>query len=237
EVQAVAEQAGRPIRERVETRQLAEQALNRRQNAAQVALWRLPALATDCEKAQASEAVRKALAALPDEAKDFELRGAADQAIQPICQSVGKRLLGERVTTWAVRELPWQSDDRDKARVRRECAEILAELPQDVTEAEAKEALEPTIREARQEIEDRQARKRREEQKPRLMQHGLAEISPYLWQLNQDGEITTEEYLDSDFKADLERTVKAELERALSGEETAKEVEETVHEIIDAELE
>ena len=44
-----------------------------------------------------------------------------------------------------------------------------------------------------------------------------------------------------DFKAGLQRTVKAELERALSGElsgeETTKEVEETVHEIIDAELE
>ena len=62
ELRAVAEEALRPIRERVETRQLAEQALNRRQNAAQVALWRLPALATDSEKAQASEAVRKALA-------------------------------------------------------------------------------------------------------------------------------------------------------------------------------
>jgi len=38
-------------------------------------------------------------------------------------------------------------------------------------------------------------------------------------------EITDEEYLDSDFKAGLQRTVKAELERALTGEETTKEVE------------
>ena len=236
ELRAVAEEALRPIRERVQARQLAEQALKRRQSAAQVAFWRLSAFATDSEKAQASEALRNALAGLPDEAKDFELRAAADQAIQPICQTVEKRLLGERVITWAVRELPWHSDDRDKARVRRECAEILAELPADISEAEAKEALEPTIREACQEIEDRQARKRREQQKANLVQQGLAEISRHLWRLNQAGEIAAEEYLDSDFTAGLQRTVKAELERVLIGEESTKEVEETVHEIIDGEL-
>ena len=56
------------------------------------------------------------------------------------------------------------------------------------------------VREACQEIEDRQARKRREEQKASLIQRGLAEISGYLWQLNQDGEITAEKYLDSTSK-------------------------------------
>ena len=81
-------------------------------------------------------------------------------------------------------------------------------------------------------MDDRQAHKRREEQKARLIQYGLAEISGYPWRLNQDGEITAEEYLDSDFKAGLQRTVKTELERTLSGEETTKEVEETVHEIM-----
>ena len=55
--------------------------------------------------------------------------------------------------------------------------------------------------------------------------------------MNRDGEITAEEYLDSDFKADLQQTVKSELERILTGEETTTEVEEAVHAIIDAELE
>jgi hypothetical protein len=35
----------------------------------------------------------------------------------------------------------------------------------------------------------------------------------------------------------LQQAVKAELERALSGEETTKEVEELVHDTIDSELE
>src|SRR5439155_14806256 len=193
--------------------------------------------ATDSEKAQASEALRNALAALPDEAKDFELRGAADQAIQPICQSVGKRLLGERVTTWAVRELPWHSDDRDKARVRRECADILAELPQDVTEAEAKEALEPTVREACQEIEDRQARKRREEQKASLIQHAVAEATVYLAELNRKGEITREEYYDSEVTERFKTCVRRELEQEITGDESAREVRNRVREIIDRQLE
>src|SRR5207302_1326866 len=61
-----------------ESRTEARQAEKRRQNAAQCALWRLPAFTTDSEKAQASEAIRKALAALPDEARDLELRAVAE---------------------------------------------------------------------------------------------------------------------------------------------------------------
>jgi len=54
--------------------------------------------------------------------------------------------------------------------------------------------------------------------------------------LNRDGELTAEEYLDSDLKAGLQQTVKAELERVLTGEETVKEVEELVHDAIDSTL-
>ena len=49
----------------------------------------------------------------------------------------------------------------DALRVRRECAEILAELPEDFTELEAKEALEPTVEEACIELEYRTSRQQR----------------------------------------------------------------------------
>ena len=95
-----------------------------------------------------------------------------------------------------VRELPWGTNDQDTARVRRECAEILAELPADVTEPEAREALEPTVREprhrgmatlamaghgrdaraTRQIVEERQARKEREARKRELIEQGVAEV-------------------------------------------------------------
>ncbi len=138
---------------------------------------------------------------------------------------------------WAVRELPWSSNERDEARLRRECAEILEELAADASEEEAKEALEPIVSEACQEIEQRQARKLREAQKANLIREGAAEVSHYLWRLKQDGEISPEEYLDSDFRAELEDAVREELESELSGEETTKEVASLTHEIIDDELE
>lgn len=69
------------------------------------------------------------------------------------------------------------------------------------------------------------------------MQQGIAEISHHLWRLKEHGEITTEEYLDSDFNAAMERAVKHELEGKLSGEETPQEVEKMVRLIIDEEME
>ncbi len=63
----------------------------------------------------------------------------------------------------AIQQLPWAKTELDALRVRRECAEILADLPEDVTELEAKEALEPTVQEACWDIEQRKARKERQD--------------------------------------------------------------------------
>ena len=59
----------------------------------------------------------------------------------------------------------------------------------------------------------------------------------YLWQLKQNGEISSEDYWDSGFRAELEETVKEELESELSGEETTKEVQAIACQIIDEEFE
>jgi excisionase family DNA binding protein len=132
-------------------------AQERRQRLTEAALWRLPGSATEAERVGAISAVREALKCFDATADESEMRVAAQQAIEPISRAVERRLLDERVINWAIFKLPWRATDYDKARVRRECAEILAEQPQDISEVEAQEALEPTVQEARLDIEKREA--------------------------------------------------------------------------------
>ena len=68
------------------------------------------------------------------------------------------------------------------------------------------------------------------------MREGIAEVPYYLWRLKQDGEISTEEYWDSDLRADLQEAVKEELEAELTGEESSTQVKDLTREIIDDEL-
>ena len=144
--------------------------------------------------------------------------------------------LADRLITWAIRELPWSKTERDEARVRRECAETLAELPLDFSELEGKEALEPTIGEACQQIEERQADKERQTRKARLVEQGVAEVSSYLLDLKSEGEISDEDYWDTDFTAELKAAARRELTAELSGEETTREVKELAREIVDDQL-
>jgi hypothetical protein len=210
-------------------------AQERRQKLTNEALWSLPFSASEAEKIKATAAIREALRRFGNFADVCEMRVAAQEAIQPVRQAVGKRLLDAKLLQWAILELPWSRADRDEARVRRECAEILGELPEDVSEVEAKEALEPTITEASQELKQRQAEKDRQARKGALIHQGVGEVSSYLLELRREGEITAEEYLHSEFTADLSEFVRRGLEAELSGDETTQEVRELVREIIDAE--
>lgn len=54
-----------------------------------------------------------------------------------------------------------------------------------------------------------------------------------LWQLKQEAEISSEDYWDSELRADLEDVVREELESELSCEECSAEVKDLVCEIID----
>lgn len=208
-----------------------------RERRIELALWSLPAFASDAEKAEAAAAAREALTRLPCSAHDLELRSTTEKAIEPVRRKVARRLMTERVLNWIVLQIPWQSTDQEKARLPRESLEILGELPEDVSETEAKGALDPTIRKMCQQIEERQEHTRREGQKAALIRQGLAEISNYLWQLRERGEISTEEFLDSDFKADLERVVRKALETEIDSDGTTNGVKELVREIISEELE
>lgn len=156
---------------------------------------------------------------------------------RPVRQGIERRLLDTRVIAWALRELPWSRTDLDEARIRRECAEILADLPPDISEPEAKEAVDSTVAEARHEIEQRQVEKQRQATKARLVAEGLAEINTYMLKLQRDGEITWDEYLDSDLTRQVETAVRRALESELTGDETIKQVCKEARKIIDGEIE
>lgn len=212
-------------------------AQEQRQRAIDRALWGLSGFATDEERARATIAVREAIRRLDADASESEVLTSTQDAIRPIQQAIERRLLRERVLNWAVQQLPWSRTDLDGVRIRRECAEILADLPEDVSEAEAKEALESTVQEARQEIDQRQARQQRQARKAQLTEQGLADVSSYLWDLKSKGEITADEYFDTDFNQHLKTLVQRTLQAELTGDESNKEIRELVREIIDAEME
>lgn len=208
-----------------------------REDAARVALWKLPSGTTDQEKAQAANLIRQSLEKLPTSTTGLELRAAAEEAIVRLCCAIEKRKLHKEVTDWAVRQLPLlDSTDADKNSLRRECAAALAELPADVTETEAREHLQALIEQATQEIEDRTADQERKRRKPQLVAQGVQEVSHYLFELEHDGEISSDDLWNSDLTSDLEEAVKEQLESELTGEENGKEVRELARDIVDDEL-
>jgi excisionase family DNA binding protein len=214
----------------------ARDAQERRQKLTTEALWRLPLSATEAERVKATAAIRDALARFDCSAEESEMRVAAQEAVLPFRQGIERRQLDAKLLDWAIHQLPWHRTDRDEARIRRECSEIFADLPLDVTEAEGKDAVEPTVREASEEIKQRQAEKERQTRKVNLIQQGVAEVSCYLLQLRRNQEIAAEDYLDSEFTADLAEAVRRVLEADLTGDETTSEVRKLCREIIDGEL-
>jgi hypothetical protein len=200
------------------------------------ALWNLPYSAADEEKTRAAAAVREALRRCDPRADQEEMQAAAEAAMQPVLRTIKRRMLEARLLDWAESQLPSGRSDRDQARVRRECAEILAELPINTSEIEAKEALEPTLQEACQEIKQRQSEKERQTRKTNLIQQGVAEVWSYLLELKREGEIAAEELWDSELTTDLKEAVQRGLESELSGDENSKEIRELTRQIIDGEL-
>lgn len=198
---------------------LKRDAQERHQRVAARALQTLPYSATEAERVRATAAIRQALGALEGSVYECEMRVAAEEAARPIREAIERRALEEGLIRWATRELPFlYKTEQEEARLRRECAEILAELPRDVSEVEGKEALEPTVREACREIEERQAEKERQTRKEHLVKQGVAEVSSYLIDLKSEGEISDEECWDTEFTDDLKTAVRRELAAELSGE-------------------
>jgi hypothetical protein len=207
-----------------------------RQRLTNEALRSLHYSTTDAEQVRATTAIREALQHFDDFADVCELRVAVKEAVQPVRQAIEKRVLEEEIIRWAIGKLPWGSEDCDRTRLRRECSEILAELPQDVTEPEAKEELGPTVNEACQEIEERKAEAQRKTRKASLIQQGINEVSSYLLELRRAAEISTDDYRTALFDPELNEAVRRTLDADLTGDETTEEIRELACEIIDGEL-
>lgn len=137
-------------------------AQEQRQRVIECAVGKLSLYATDQDKARATVAAREAILRLGTDAEEIELQMSVEEAVGPILQAIEKRLQKERLLRWAVQQLPWAKTELDALRVRRECAEILAELPEDFSDLEAKEAMGPTVQEACCDIEQDKARKERQ---------------------------------------------------------------------------
>jgi hypothetical protein len=227
---------GQAIAALVERYQAERRAREQRRRVITVTVGTLSVFATEQEKANAIRVVRDALARLEATADESEMRMAAEAAIGPVDVAVKRRLLESRVLNWAIHQLPCARTELDGARARRECAEVLAELP-DVSEGEAQEALQLTIQEACQEIEARQARQQRQARKVQIIEQGLAVIPTYLLELKSSGEITAREYFDADFTEHMKTAVRRTLQVELTGEESNKEIRQLVREMIDAEIE
>jgi excisionase family DNA binding protein len=134
------------------------QVQKRREEVIEDALTRLGFFATAQEKSRATIAARDAISQRDTDVSGSEMLTSVDEAVQPIRQAVENRLLKERLLKWAIQQLPWDKTELDSLRVRRECAEILAELPEDISELEAKEAIGPTVQEWCEDIQRRKAR-------------------------------------------------------------------------------
>jgi hypothetical protein len=130
-------------------------AQERHQLLTESALRSLPYLATEQERVRATAAIRRALPSVDSSADECEMRVAVEEAVRPIRQIIERRTLDERLIKWAIRELPWTRTEADETELHRSCSEILAELPEDVSEWEAKKELEPTVKEAGDEIKER----------------------------------------------------------------------------------
>jgi excisionase family DNA binding protein len=220
----------------IEPLQAERDAQERRQRLTDEALRSLPYSATDADKVKATTAIREALRPFDRSADLCEMRVAVGEAVLPVRQIIQKRELDDRLLQGAVWKLPFGRSDEDVARVRRECAEILADLPADVSEAEAKGALEPTIREACREIDERKSKADRQTRKANLIQQGIAEVVTYMAELLRKGELTREEYYDPELTEHWRTLVRRGLESDLTGDESTTEARELVRELIGGEI-
>jgi hypothetical protein len=196
----------------------------------------LPSGATDAEEVQADAAIHEALGRLDYCADLRKLRTAAQEAIQPIFQAVKRRRLEETILHWAICQLSfWKRTEQDEAHLRRRCAEILASLPADVTEPEAKESIASTIADITGQVERRQAEEERQRKKPVLLQQGMSEITNYIYELKARNRISEELY-SKYVHGQVGRMVRTSLESSLSGDETVEAVREKVRALVDDEL-
>lgn len=220
----------------VEPLEAERNAQERRQQVMAEALRRLPYQATEAEQVRAADAIQQALERFDISTDLRALRIAAEEAVRPVCQTVRRRAIDESVLSWTTCQLPSGYTDLDKVQLQRKCSEILADLPLDVSEAEAKNALGGPLSEARSKVNCRLAESNRQVRKRQHLQQATSELSNYRWELYRENKMNQEKLLDFELKAQLEKAVTNNLESNLSGDETPEELRRKVRAIVDGEL-
>jgi excisionase family DNA binding protein len=232
----------------VETYRARAWAAERRRQVNQAALswaeWRLPWGATEAEKSRLRRDCAAILAGLPNEATEADAKEELEPTVHAIRQEIESRKRGEerqqmhtRILNQAVWELPIGRSEGEAAKLRRACSEILARLPADISEAEAKEQFAPTVQQFCKEINQRKADQARRKRKQELTVGGVREVWNCLLALKNEGEIEDAEFYDTEFREHMETVVRRELEAELTGNESITELKDFVMDIIEDEIE
>lgn len=171
--------------------------------------------------------------ALAVEAIIQPLRAARE--LEEARQSFRKRML---------EDLPADATDEERTAVRVAILQAEAEL---LTFADAykfqatvRDAVERVRKAAQQRREERQAedlrKLRRDLQLPNLIHKALLEVPEYWLKLRQRGEISREDFKDTEYLDKLRKIVRAKLEVDLTGDEDDQRIKELVAEIIEGEF-
>lgn len=147
------------------------------------------------------------------------------------------RQLRERIVRDAQSSLPWSAAQHERTKAEALIRKALSGLPITASEAECRAAAEDSVADLCAAIERRLALEATEKRRAELVKHGVSEVGWYLRTLHNDGEISHEDYHDSELRADLEAAVREALEEEFEGDESEPEVDKRVREIVDDEFE
>ncbi len=216
EIEAVARDAVDPIRQEFEHQEACD-LIARRLNVSG---------ATSRELQDARESVRTALLKLPAGTSTSEMQRVIEASLAPLAPRIAHREDQEqRKRVISLTSFPWgfPQDDKENAlqAVRQAFEELPAGTPQRGLEHQRDMVIEPFL-----------IRYRKRQQKKKLIESGLDEIFPYLLKLEQIGNLTRERALKDEVKSPINE----QLERTLTGDESAEDVAKLVRRLVRREL-
>jgi hypothetical protein len=163
----------------------------------------------------------------------------------------------EELVEQTVRQLPWGATDVEKVRAATDARAVLSQIPLSVKDWEIRAAVSAAVEPVQKSIEQRRASEEanarairaaeeaeREKQRKKEHRHfhkswrvseGVFRVDSYLGELYRDGEITLDAYSDSEWRSELKKTVREELE-AGSDDVSREDAERSAEEIIEEEL-
>ena len=193
------------------------------------ALEQMPAAASRDERSRAIEAAREALEKLAPDASELKQIQAAKEAVGALADAHRRRLRREEWLPLLSLYLPGGTQPGDKSEAVEAVSDLLEKLPLGLSYWE----IAPRIRERLAPVCQRIERRRKCKE---LIEHGRRYVGTVLLDLQTEGVITVEEWLDSDLRRDLEEAVAETLGKELRGTESCEDVEDIVVGVVENEL-